>query len=122
VVGKQTADDRRWAEKTGRLAEYLTLWVYRLQGYRCLCRRCRIPFGEIDLLMKRGRRILVLEVKFRTQNHLPEEMALPSKTQCQRIRQAALWLTKRLVLTPQTEIRLQVVLWTGWVNMRVFEM
>lgn len=121
-MGKQTADDRRWAEKTGRLAEYLTLWVYRLQGYRCLCRRCRTPFGEIDLLMRRGRRILVLEVKFRTQNHLPEEMALPSKTQCQRIRQAALWLTKRLVLTPQTEIRLQVVLWTGWVNMRVFEM
>ena len=72
--------------------------------------------------MKRVRRILVLEVKFRTQNNLLEEMALPSKTQCQRMRQAASLLTKRLVLTPQTEVRLQVVLWTGWVNMRVFEM
>ena len=108
-MGKQTADDRRFAEKTGRWAEYLTLWVYRLQGYRCSCRRCRTPFGEIDLLMKRGRRILVLEVKFRTQNHLPEEMALPSKTQCQRIRQAALWLTKRLVLQLQRDGRLGLV-------------
>ena len=72
--------------------------------------------------MRRGRRILVLEVKFRKQKHLPEDMSLPSKTQCQRIRQAALWLTTRMALTPQTEIRLQVVLWTGWVNMRVFEM
>ena len=121
-MAKQTADDRRFAEKTGRWAEYLTLWVYRLQGYSCLCRRCRTPFGEIDLLMRRGRQILVLEVKFRTQNHLPEEMSLPSKTQCQRIKKAALWLTRRLALTPQTEIRLRVVLWTGWVNMRVFEM
>ena len=121
-MGMQTADDRRRAEKTGRVAEYLTLWVYRLQGYRCLCRRCRTPFGEVDLLMKRGQRILVLEVKFRTSDRLPEEVSLPSKRQCRRIRQAALWLTSRYMRGPQAQIRLQAVLWTGWVNMRIFEM
>lgn len=121
-MGKPTINDRRFAEKIGRRAEYLTLWVYRLQGYVCLDRRCRTPFGEIDLLMKRGHHILVLEVKFRTQDNLPEEMSLPSKMQWQRIRNAALWRIKRLNLTPKTEIRLRVVLWTGWLNMRVFDM
>lgn len=72
--------------------------------------------------MKRGRRILVLEVKFRSDDQQPEEMSLPGKTQRQRIRRAALWLTKRLLLVPHTQVRLQVVLWTGWLNMRVFEM
>ena len=121
-MGKPTIHDRRFTEKNGQHAEYLTLWVYRLQGYVCLDRRCRTPFGEIDLLMKRGHHILVLEVKFCTQDNLPEEMSLPSKMQCQLIRNAALWRIKRLKVTSKTEIRLQVVLWTGWLSMRVFEM
>ena len=110
----KTSEDRQKAELAGRLAEYLKLWFYRAQGYSCLCRRCRTPVGEIDLLMRRGRRILILEVKFRAQDHLPEEMSLPSRTQQQRIRKAALWVTAKLNPDPGAEIQLKVVLWTGW--------
>lgn len=121
-MSSKTAEDRRRAEKTGRRAEYLTLWIYRLQGYRCLCRRCRTPFGEIDLLMRRGSHILVLEVKFRAHKHMPEDMSLPGRTQRRRIRQAALWLTKRQIRNPETDLRLSIVLWTGWFSWRVFEL
>ena len=118
----RTPEDRKKAEQAGRLAEYLTLWIYRLQGYKCVCRRCRTPVGEIDLLLRRGHRILILEVKFRAHKHLPEEMSLPGPAQIRRIKKAALWLTARLTPDPHTDIRLKVVLWTGWLKVRVFEM
>ena len=57
---------RQAAEKSGRWAEIIA-WLYNsIRGYHCLGRRIRTLFGEIDLIMKRGSRLVFVEVKFRT--------------------------------------------------------
>jgi putative endonuclease len=53
------------AEKRGRRAERATLWFLRLKGYRLLASRFKTPVGEIDLVMRRGRTIVFVEVKER---------------------------------------------------------
>tara|TARA_B100000686_G_scaffold320461_1_gene372139 strand:+ start:345 stop:746 length:402 start_codon:yes stop_codon:yes gene_type:complete len=58
-------DERQKAELWGRRAEGLALFAMRLKGYRLLERRYRTPVGEIDLVMRRGRIVVALEVKAR---------------------------------------------------------
>jgi len=53
------------AERRGRAAELLCLWHLRLRGYRVLARRFRVPSGEIDLIVRRGRVLAAVEVKAR---------------------------------------------------------
>ena len=53
------------AERRGRRAEWLALAALMLRGYRPLARRFRNPAGEIDLVMRRGRLLVFVEVKAR---------------------------------------------------------
>ncbi|MBN8993812.1 MAG: YraN family protein [Rhizobiales bacterium] len=67
----RTADPRRRrAEQAGRRAEAIALWYLRLKLYRLVARRYRTPVGEIDLVMRRGRSLVFVEVKQR-----PDEAA-----------------------------------------------
>jgi putative endonuclease len=59
------ARDRRRAETAGRAAEFIALWFLRLKGYRLLVHRYKSPFGEIDLIMRRGDTTAFIEVKAR---------------------------------------------------------
>lgn len=61
----RAATSRRSAERRGRLAELLAASLLMLKGYRILARRHRGPFGEIDLIAARGRRLAFVEVKQR---------------------------------------------------------
>lgn len=56
---------RRRAHRRGQLAEILCLWHLRCKGYRILARRYRVPAGEIDLIVRRGRVLAAVEVKAR---------------------------------------------------------
>ena len=56
---------RQEAERRGRLAEIAALWAMRLKGYRLLAHRYKSPFGEIDLIMRRGDTTVFVEVKQR---------------------------------------------------------
>ncbi len=56
---------RRRAESWGRRAETLAAWWLRLKGYRILARRVRTPVGEVDLIARRGRTLIFVEVKAR---------------------------------------------------------
>ena len=47
-----------WAEKYAEL-------LLRLKGYAVLERRYKTPFGEIDILARRGRSLVCVEVKCR---------------------------------------------------------
>lgn len=57
--------ERQGAEFRGRLAEWIAMALLILKGYRILGRRLRGPFGEIDLVAVRGRRVAFVEVKQR---------------------------------------------------------
>jgi len=57
--------NRARAERSGRRGETLAAWYLRLKGYRILARRQRTPRGEVDLVAKRGRTVVFVEVKRR---------------------------------------------------------
>jgi putative endonuclease len=98
---------RRAAERRGRHAEIVAAWYLRLKGYRLLDRRFRAPMGEIDLVMRRGRTIIFVEVKYR-----PEEIvalsAVTSKGRRRIVRAAEFWLAQR-AMPGDTDIRFDVL-------------
>lgn len=51
--------------RTGLKAEALAAWVMRFQGYRVLAKRYKTPVGEIDLIARRGKSLVFVEVKAR---------------------------------------------------------
>ncbi|MBI3709463.1 MAG: YraN family protein [Proteobacteria bacterium] len=79
--------DRRRAEAKGRRAEWLAAWRLRLAGYRILARDFKTVVGEIDLIARRGRRLVFVEVKARGNLDLARAAIMPN--QRQRIERAA---------------------------------
>ena len=63
-AARQT-EAKRAAERRGHAAEAKALWWLRLKGYRLVARRFRSPAGEIDLIVRRGRTLVFVEVKAR---------------------------------------------------------
>jgi putative endonuclease len=49
----------------GRRAEALGAWLLRLKGFAILARRLRLGPGEIDIVARRGRLVVFVEVKAR---------------------------------------------------------
>ena len=49
----------------GLRAEAVAGWYLRLKGYCVLEERWKTPLGEIDLIVRRGRRLAFVEVKLR---------------------------------------------------------
>lgn len=58
-------DRGRKARNRGRFAEYIALIHLMLKGYRILGFRLKTPQGEIDILARKGTRLVVVEVKQR---------------------------------------------------------
>ncbi|SLN17910.1 YraN family protein [Oceanibacterium hippocampi] len=58
-------EERRRAYRAGRLAEDVAVIWLRLKGYRILARRYRHPAGEVDIVARRGRHLVAVEVKRR---------------------------------------------------------
>ncbi len=73
--------DRRQAHRLGLKAEKIAAWYLRLKGYRILAERYRIRQGEIDILAKKGRALVAVEVKARQNFSQCEESIAPWKQQ-----------------------------------------
>ncbi len=56
---------RRAAEAAGRRGERMAAWWLRLQGWRIIAERVKLPQGEVDLVAQRGRTTAFIEVKWR---------------------------------------------------------
>ena len=63
--GMRDTASRVAADQRGRRAENIAAWWLRLQGYAILARRARVPGGEVDLVARRGRTLVFVEVKAR---------------------------------------------------------
>jgi putative endonuclease len=57
---------RKRAERGGRRAERLAAWWLRLHGWYILAMRARTPVGEVDIVARRGRTLIFVEVKARS--------------------------------------------------------
>jgi putative endonuclease len=51
--------------RLGRAGEKRAAWFYRLRGYRIVDRNVRLRAGEIDLVVRRGKTLVIAEVKTR---------------------------------------------------------
>lgn len=81
------SDERQRRHRLGLRAEFLCVVHLRLRGYRILARRFRVPVGEIDIVVRRGRVVAFVEVKAR--GDLDEAAESVTPRQRRRIRRAA---------------------------------
>jgi putative endonuclease len=80
--------------RRGRVSEWLAAAMLLAKGYRILGRRVRTPYGEIDLIAVRGRRLAFVEVKRRATRGEGEAAVTPR--QAGRIARAAeFWVSRR---------------------------
>ena len=73
--------NRRRAERRGRTAELFAALFMMMKGYRHLAWRHKTSRGEIDLIMKSGRRIVFVEVKTRVDLDMGLASVTPFKAQ-----------------------------------------
>lgn len=83
---------KQLAERRGRQAERFVMRTYMLAGYWPVARRLRTKAGELDLVMRRGKTLIGIEVKYR--RDFMAETALPSVRQQMRLRTAlqSIWV------------------------------
>jgi putative endonuclease len=85
--------DRKAAEQAGRRAETLVALYLQLTGHRILARRYRCASGEIDLIARRGRTIVFVEVKQRRRaEHAIEPVTARSEERI--LRSGETWLNR----------------------------
>lgn len=98
--------------ETGRWGEDLAAAWYVRRGYRVLARNWRCPIGEIDLVVGRGRLVVVAEVKARRSDAYGPAAAAVGLVKQRRLRHlAAEWLATTGVRG--VEVRFDVVAITG---------
>lgn len=106
--------ERRQRLQHGRWAELIAAALLTAKGYRILARRHVTPYGEVDIIARRGDRIAFVEVKRRTTPEDAEAALTPH--QGDRIGRAAdYWLSKHPAYL-HSEVGLDAVLVTprGW--------
>ena len=94
-------------EKRGRRGEWLAAWYLRLGGWRIVARRVKTPRGEVDLVARRGRTVVFVEVKWRARAEL-----LDSAIDAWRLRRvaAAVDAVAHRYARPGDDIRIDVLL------------
>jgi putative endonuclease len=77
----------------GRSAERRVAWHYRLRGYRILARNIRAGGVELDLIVRRGRRLVFCEVKLKEGPRFGEPLEAVDEWKQARLRRGAeAWL------------------------------
>jgi putative endonuclease len=88
---------RQAAHAHGHRAEAIALWYLRFKGYRLVATRFKAQVGEIDLIMRRGKLLIFIEVKARAK--VDEGIVAVTPTQSRRISSAAAIFTARYDMT-----------------------
>ena len=104
--------ERRRAERRGRLAELAAAWFLRAKGYRILETRWRCRVGEIDLIALRGNVLVFIEVKLRP-DHDAGVIAVTPRNR-RRIEAAADQYLRFRKLSPPPPCRYDLVTVSGW--------
>lgn len=107
-----TTPMRRAALRRGRWAERLAACWLIAKGYHILERNQRTPFGEIDLIARRGRLVALVEVKARVTRADALDALRP--IQQQRIARAGAWYVARRPRLHGLDIRCDLVVVPAW--------
>lgn len=102
---------RAEAERRGRRGENLAAWWLRLQGWRIIAQRVKLPVGEVDLVARRGRTVAFIEVKWR-RDAAGLDTAIDA-ARLRRVARAAEAIAPRHVRSGDT-MQIDVILVTPW--------
>ena len=105
----KTKAERQVFEKVGRRAELWAAGYLRLKRYRILARRYKTKQGEIDIIARKGKIIVIIEVKYRKDmKNIHESVSFKNS---QRIMNAAeLYLTQNPVFIEKGfELRFDII-------------
>jgi len=79
----------------GRRGESRAAWYYRLRGYRIVARNVRMADGELDLIVRRWKTLVFVEVKTRQSLAAgPGHHAVTREKQLRIVRLATQWLLR----------------------------
>ena len=92
---RRSAWPRRTSAQAGRDGERLAALVYLLRGYRVIGRDVRTPHGQVDVVCRRGRLLVVVEVKRRRTRGLYGAAHALSRAQAERLDAATAFLQRR---------------------------
>ncbi len=102
---------RQRSETFGRRGEGMAAWWLRLHGWRILATRARTPRGEVDLVARRGKSVVFVEVKAR-RSEAELDIAI-DRARLQRVVAAAEYLVPKYA-KGASEIRIDVILVAPW--------
>jgi putative endonuclease len=106
---------KREAERLGRQGERRAALHYLLRGYRIVERNLRDRDGEIDLVVKRGRLLVFVEVKTRSADSMGEGWeSVDREKQLRIIRAAQRYLARQRLDDCQARFDVVSLVWTGW--------
>ncbi len=101
--------ERPGSPRRGKRAEQRAALHYLLRGYRVLARNAWVAGYELDLVVRRGRRLAFVEVKEKTGDRYGDPLDMVTAEKQRRIRQAAeAWLAAHPELSA-LELRFDVV-------------
>lgn len=98
---------RQRAERHGKWAEIISVVWLLCTGHHILARRWRCKSGEIDIIARRNKQLIFVEVKFR---RTASETAFPTIRQRQRICKAAAHYLQSERLPIETACRFDLIL------------
>ena len=101
------AKKRIAAEKRGRRAETFAGLYLQLKGYHILARRYKTKSGEIDLIVRRGNIVAMVEVKQRHSLEAAQESIHPSSLK--RIEKAAAQFLNTRQQNENCDVRFDVI-------------
>ena len=112
---KKRKAKRQQAYRRGLMAETYALFLLRFKGYRLIAKRYKKPVGEIDLLLRKGKCLIAVEVKIRQ----TQEAALHSigPIQQRRISKACQFFVAEHPQYSDHDIRFDVVIVTGFLQL-----
>lgn len=95
------------ANQDGKKGEFIALFFLRLKGYKCLAKNYKTPVGEIDLVMRKKKTLVFVEVK--TRPSLDEALESLRHAQKQRILRTSLWFMKEFKTYANYDIRFDFI-------------
>ena len=82
-------------QRRGKRAELRAVWWYRLRGYRILATNAWVAGYELDIVVRRGRRLVFCEVKEKRGERFGDPLEMVDEEKQRRLRLAAeSWLAR----------------------------
>ena len=106
------SERHRRAQSQGSWAEHAAAQYLRLKGYRILARGYRAPEGEIDIVARRGRVLVLVEVKARPSIETAAYAIAPR--QRRRIERAALRFLSHHPRHADCDLRFDAIVVSPW--------